>query len=374
VHRQKRVARPQFGRRLDRHDDAAALRLDADEVARHDPAPRKIGRVKLEARLAGVLEELRNGTGAAHPVPLITQATRVETKRITRVRLLRDRYVRRGGKARAAVGRREHAVDIEPLPARIGAGRKRPLLRAAGLEQVVGKTRDVEIAASGRQDVLANISSGEHTETASACAHASQAATSPPSAARSRRRSSNRPLASPSPGTAVRTREIRRSEFVTVPSFSPQVVAGSSTSAKAAVSVSVYASCNTTSSARESPARTAAWSAATARIRARNPDHPDVAGSERCEHFRPPSCRLRGDVVDAPKRATSARCFSFGEIAMPRHQRRHPADFATTHRVRLTRQRKRPGAGPADLARRKMEIDERRVFRRSDDDWLRPWQ
>jgi hypothetical protein len=44
--------------------------------------------------------------------------------------------------------------------------------------------------------------------------------------------------AAPGPGTADRTREIRRSEFVTVPSFSPHDVAGRRTSANAAVSVS----------------------------------------------------------------------------------------------------------------------------------------
>ena len=68
--------------------------------------------------------------------------------------------------------------------------------------------------------------------------------------------------ASASPGgrSAARTREMRRSELVTVPSFSPQEVAGSSMSANGDVSVSAYASCSTTSSARASPSRTVAWS------------------------------------------------------------------------------------------------------------------
>ena len=44
--------------------------------------------------------------------------------------------------------------------------------------------------------------------------------------------------ASPGGGTAARTREMRRSELVTVPSFSAQLVAGSNTSANSAVSVS----------------------------------------------------------------------------------------------------------------------------------------
>ena len=100
-------------------------------------------------------------------------------------------------------------------------------------------------------------------------------------------------------------------------------------------------------------------------IRARDPDHPDVAGGKRREHFHRRLARLRGYVVDSPERGHFRPVLLVREIAMPRHQRRHAADFATAHRVRLTRQRERPGAGPADLARREMEIDERRVFRRS---------
>ena len=56
--------------------------------------------------------------------------------------------------------------------------------------------------------------------------------------------------AAPAGGMAGRTRLMRRSLLVTVPSFSPQVVAGSSQSAYFAVAVVAKASCSTTSSAR----------------------------------------------------------------------------------------------------------------------------
>ncbi|VTY37840.1 Uncharacterised protein [Xylophilus ampelinus] len=90
-----------------------------------------------------------------------------------------------------------------------------------------------------------------------------------PSARRGSRASSRRakstPIAqscraAPAAGTASRTREMRRSLLVTVPSFSPQVVAGSSRSAKAQVAVVAKASCTTTNSARSSARRTVAWS------------------------------------------------------------------------------------------------------------------
>jgi len=59
---------------------------------------------------------------------------------------------------------------------------------------------------------------------------------------------------------AARTRLMRRSLLVTVPDFSPQVVAGSSRSAKAQVAVVANASCTITSSALAKARRTVAWS------------------------------------------------------------------------------------------------------------------
>ncbi len=64
----------------------------------------------------------------------------------------------------------------------------------------------------------------------------------------------------PGAGTAGRTRLMRRSLLVTVPVFSPQVVAGSSRSAQSQVAVVANASCTTTSSARSRARRTVAWS------------------------------------------------------------------------------------------------------------------
>ena len=66
--------------------------------------------------------------------------------------------------------------------------------------------------------------------------------------------------ASPGAGTALRTREMRRSLLVTVPVFSPQVLAGSSRSAYSQVAVVAKASCTTTNSARCRARRTVAWS------------------------------------------------------------------------------------------------------------------
>ena len=64
--------------------------------------------------------------------------------------------------------------------------------------------------------------------------------------------------ASPGGGTAARRRATPRSLFVIVPDFSPQPAAGSSRSAKRAVSVVPTTSCTTTSGVRSSARRTVA--------------------------------------------------------------------------------------------------------------------
>ena len=66
--------------------------------------------------------------------------------------------------------------------------------------------------------------------------------------------------ASPAGATAARTRLMRRSLLVTVPSFSPQGAAGNSRSAYAQVSLLAKASCTTTNSARCKARRTVFWS------------------------------------------------------------------------------------------------------------------
>ena len=67
-------------------------------------------------------------------------------------------------------------------------------------------------------------------------------------------------LLSPATGRKLRCREIIRSEFVTVPSFSPHAAAGRSTWASRAVSVSRMASLTTTKGHCFKAARTASAS------------------------------------------------------------------------------------------------------------------
>ena len=66
------MPRLQLGARFDRHEDRTAFRLDADEIVRCEAAARKVGRMQRELRLSRMGEELRDGAGAAHAVPLIS--------------------------------------------------------------------------------------------------------------------------------------------------------------------------------------------------------------------------------------------------------------------------------------------------------------
>ena len=87
----------------DRHDDAAAPRFHAHEVAFREAATRRIRGMKLDRGLARVREQRGHRAGARHRVPLVAQAAGVETERIARVDALRDRRVLGRMKARAAV-------------------------------------------------------------------------------------------------------------------------------------------------------------------------------------------------------------------------------------------------------------------------------
>ena len=54
-----------------------------------------------------------------------------------------------------------------------------------------------------------------------------------------------------------------------------------------------------------------------------------------------------------------------GDFAVSREQIRHPAHFATAHRVRLSGETERAGAALADLAGGQMQVDQRGILRRA---------
>src|SRR5437899_10378396 len=99
--------------------------------------------MQRELRLSRMGEELRDGAGAAHAVPLIAQASGVELERPAGVGILRDGEIRRSNESRTTVDGWIHAVPVEPRRAIARVLGKRPLLRPARVEQRVRQSRDV---------------------------------------------------------------------------------------------------------------------------------------------------------------------------------------------------------------------------------------
>src|ERR1700712_1325611 len=135
---------------------------------------------------------------------------------------------------------------------------------------------------------------------------------------------------------------MRRSEFVTVPSFSPQPSAGSKTCANAFVSVRSMMSELTTSSHR-----------ASARF-ACSPSGRLTTGFVpmiQTALMRPASTALKRSTAFSPGRDVI-------EFEMSVQHVREAADFASTHRVRLSGERERPHAGLADASRHEMAVDD----------------
>ena len=157
--------------------------------------------------------------------------------------------------------------------------------------------------------------------------------------------------ASPGGARKARCREIQRSELVTVPSFSPQAAAGSTTSAKHVVSVGQQ-SLTTTNGQAPSAARTRSargMLAAGLVLRIHSAlILPSSTASNRSTALRPGRGRHAGRVPEAAHAIDVGR---IGEAHMRGELVGKAADLAAAHRVRLAGQRKRPHAGPPDRGR-----------------------
>ena len=166
-------------------------------------------------------------------------------------------------------------------------------------------------------------------------------------------------LASPGDARNGRWREMRRSELVTVPSFSPQAAAGSSTCAPA-VMVSFDSTLSDTTNRSSLAKRFAHGAGARQRHRRIGRHHPqrlDLAALDRLEHLHGlEALALRhrrgapeaADAIDLLRREIHVRGELIGEAA----------DFAAAHGIGLAGERERPHAGLADAAGGKMAVDD----------------
>src|SRR3954470_17032092 len=165
-------------------------------------------------------------------------------------------------------------------------------------------------------------------------------------------------FASPGSGRKARWREMRRSEFVTVPSFSPQAAAGNSTCApRAIVSVAITFSETTRRSSWRSASRAPSASGSdTAGFVAMK--RLDAAGRNRLEQRHRLEPLALGHPWRAPEAAHPIDLLG-GETHVSREHVGEAADLAPAHRVRLTGERERPRARPPDPPGRKVAADDR---------------
>ena len=104
--------------------------------------------MQLNGWLGHMTEQAAQRAGAAHSVPLVTQAARDQAERVTRFARLCYRFVRRVGKPGLAVSSGEQAIFVKPDFANRFTFFKRPLLRCL-LQHQVAHAGDVEVAATG---------------------------------------------------------------------------------------------------------------------------------------------------------------------------------------------------------------------------------
>ena len=288
--------------------------------------------------------------GAGHRVPLVADAAGVEDQRIASARACRGAAKRRRDEARLAVGVIETAVGEKARLRALRRCRPWPLER---LERRVVRGRDVaegadvEIApsvvfASGEAGVFGENLRGPLIGEGLCVAH--RRATS-----QICRQSG---IASPGVCKKRRWRETRRSELVTVPSFSPQAALGSSTSASAVVSVERQTSETTTNGQLRIASRTRSASGMlsaglvpmihSALIR------PSSTARNMSTALRP---GFAGDRGRAPEGLDDAAVIRIFDLHMRGQHVGEAADFAPAHRVRLAGDGERPHAGLADPAR-----------------------
>ena len=152
---------------------------------------------------------------------------------------------------------------------------------------------------------------------------------------------------------------MRRSELVTVPSFSPQAAAGSSTCGAGVDGVvrSTFSETTNSSSLLQRLAHRAGARQRHRRIGRHHPQRLDLAARDRLEHLHGFQPFALGHARRIPEPAHAVDL-----VGREAHMRGklvgEPADLAPAHRVGLAGQRERPHARPADPAGGEMAVDD----------------
>ena len=276
-----------------------------------------------------------------------------------RVGLLSDGPVRYRHKTRAAAGCRKYSVFVQPRGTRDGAFRIRPLLRTLLLQHRVTQPGDIQVAATRGFPMfvvdLFGLHIGKQARPIAAQLGAEPArkihGDLPVVACLAGRRHGRTDARDPAfgvgDGAFLLAPGRRRQQHVGVPRRLGR--------SKCVLHHHALRAPERLHDARLVRHRLG-------RVGAGDPYGLDAALAQRFEHFDDGLARGRRKRGYAPEFRHLFPLRGIAEVAMGREQRRHAADFASAHRIGLTRQRKRPGPGAADVARRQMKVDERGIL------------
>ena len=165
--------------------------------------------------------------------------------------------------------------------------------------------------------------------------------------------------ASPGAGRKARWREMRRSELVTVPSFSPQAAAGSRTWAWRIVSVSADdVGDDDERAGRDRRLDGVGVRHRVDRVGRHDPQRLDAPVGDGLEHVDRLQAGLVGDRRRVPEALHAVAMRRVFEIHMGGEHVGEAADLAAAHGVGLAGHRERPHAGLADAAGREVAVDD----------------
>ena len=133
-----------------RQYQAATATLECYQLAVLQAPAAEFVRVQADHGFFSVGEQARCGAGAAHAVPLVTQAAGVEAQGKTGIALFLRGAVGVGNKVRSPGQRWELSVGVQARTADAGTAGEWPLLWALRIQQRITQAAEVEVAVFGQ--------------------------------------------------------------------------------------------------------------------------------------------------------------------------------------------------------------------------------
>ena len=350
--------------RVGARDKAAAPAADLDQITRAQTTPRHVLRVQVELWFSDVIEQARYGTGAAHAVPLVAQATGVEANRIACVGRFSHGLRFSHDETGAAGQCGENAVFVKPRLAACGALRERPLLRTGLIKQRVGKTGDVEVAtARGFAMFVENFFRRRIGKEALRQSALPQLFTE-----RFGEIDGDAPVVTRFAGrrhggvdmgdTPLR---VGHGAFLLAPTRGGQQQVGIG----GGVGMGIGFLHHHEFAGGECGVHLVGVRHGLRRVGTGDPQRLDLARMHRVEQFNCSEARRFGHFVDAPEFFDFGAMLRIGQIAMRRKQRGQTADLAPAHGIGLAGERERTATRLADLAGGEMQLDQRGIVVRA---------